>query len=104
LFANGKSNETPQEERDSSESWVDVSAEYDPEPKDVLSRDTGQKGQTYAPFIPPSVDKLIRIIMRHGKKDIARKIVFDTSHALYNMTRKANPRPQLRQRNPKFVK
>ena len=43
------------------------------------------------------------MIMRHGQKDTARKIIFDTSHALYNTTRKANPRPELKQRDPRFV-
>jgi hypothetical protein len=83
--------------------WADVSTEYDPEPQDVLGRQS-RKGQQYGPFVPPTIDKFIRIIMRHGQKDKARKIVFDASHALYSLTRKANPRPELRQRNPKYVK
>jgi hypothetical protein len=73
-------------------------ARFDP---DRPLRDESRRG---GPFVPPAIEKLTRVIMRHGQKEIAHRIVFDTSHALYNMTRAANPRPELRQRNPKFVK
>jgi hypothetical protein len=56
-----------------------------------------------APFIPPPIDKLIRVIMRHGKRDVAQRIVFDASHVLYNATRPKNPRPELKQRHQDFV-
>ena len=75
-----------------------VRISYDP---DKPLKDPSKRG---APFVPPSVDKLIRVIMRHGEKEKARKIVFDTSHAMYNMTRSANPRPELKQRVKQFVK
>ena len=57
-----------------------------------------------APFIPPAIDKLVRVIMRHGEREKAWGIVLDASQALYNMTRPANPRPELRQRDARFVK
>jgi hypothetical protein len=60
-------------------------------------------GPGLAPFIPPPIQKLISIIMRHGKKDQAQGIVFDASHALYNAARRPNPRPELRQRQKEFV-
>jgi hypothetical protein len=56
-----------------------------------------------APFVPPPIDKLIRIIMRHGKRDVAQRIVFDASHVLYNATRPKNSRPELQQRHKDFV-
>jgi hypothetical protein len=67
------------------------------------SDEQSASGPGLAPFIPPSIQKLISVIMRHGKKDQARRIVFDASHALYNATRKPNPRPELRQRKKEFV-
>ena len=70
----------------------------------VHCRPLNEGGKDRAPFIPPYIDKLTRIIMRHGEKEKARRIVLDTSHALYNMTRSANPRPELVQRNPAFIK
>lgn len=69
---------------------------YDPD-------ENSASGPGLAPFIPPSIEKLINVIMRHGKKEVARRIVFDASHALYNATRRPNPRPELRQRKPEFV-
>ena len=79
------------------------SAAYDPEAQQVDHPAEHRRPRT-APFVPPSVDKLINIMMRHGQKDTARRIVFDTSHALYNMTRRPNPRPELKQRSARFVK
>jgi hypothetical protein len=81
------------------ESMSTLCASFDPEPKQGH-----EAGKQAAPFIPPSIVKLIKVIMRHGQKDIARKMVFHASHALYNMTRKPNPRPELQQRDRKFVK
>ena len=56
-----------------------------------------------APFIPPAVKKLINVLMRCGEKEKAQAIVFRTTHALYNMSRARNPRPELKQRHKAFV-
>lgn len=61
-------------------------------------------GAGEAPFIPPQVDKLIKVIMRHGKKEQARRIVFNATQALYNSSRAKNPRPELRQRHKDFTR
>jgi hypothetical protein len=77
-----------------------------PASEPVLPYDTDENSATgagLAPFIPPSIEKLINVIMRHGKKEVARRIVFDTSHAMYNAARSANPRPELKQRCKEFV-
>lgn len=67
------------------------------------SDENSASGPGLAPFVPPPIEKLINMIMRHGKKDIARGIVFDASHALYNAARSSNPRPELQQRRKEYV-
>lgn len=67
------------------------------------SDENSATGVGLAPFIPPSIEKLINVIMRHGKKEVARGIVFDASHALYNAARDPNPRPELQQRRKEFM-
>lgn len=100
-FDLGAGDSTPSEPSTSRAAAPPTTA-YDPEPEPA-SPQAGQRPRS-APFVPPSVDKLINIMMQHGQKDTARRIVFDTSHALYNMTRRPNPRPELKQRNPRFAK
>eukprot|EP00892_Ulva_mutabilis_P001369 jgi/Ulvmu1/11232/UM073_0004.1 len=68
------------------------------------SDENSVSGPGEAPFVPPQIDKLIRMIMRHGKKEQARRIVFDATHAMYNSARAKNPRPELKQRHKDFQK
>lgn len=81
--------------RSASPTHRSVKALYD----DVPDR----KVEGAAPFVPPSIQKLINVMIRHGQKEIAQKTVFKTAHVLYNMSRPSNPRPQLKQRHAAFV-
>lgn len=76
-----------------------LAARPPPPPLPYDSDEDSVSGAGEAPFVPPQIDKLIKMIMRHGKKEQARRIVFDAAHAMHNSARAKNPRPELRQRN-----
>lgn len=79
-----------------------LAAQPPPPPLPYDSDEGSASGAGEAPFVPPQIDKLIKMIMRHGKKEQARRIVFDAAHAMHNTARAKNPRPELRQRNKEF--
>lgn len=80
-----------------------LAARPPPPPLPYDSDEDSTTGAGEAPFVPPQIDKLMKMIMRHGKKEQARRIVFDATHAMYNNARAKNPRPELRQRHKDFA-